>query len=424
MTKKVTGWIDATYSVTEQRLHAMDALRCAALLVVIAHAAVSYMRIPTPGLLWVVYDQRTSPLFDWIFWWAQIIAMPLFFLVAGFFATKLYESLGPRSFLLHRTKRIFGPLIVGSVTLLPATFCVWAWGWLISGRCTVRDILRMQFSRDIQSELYGFAHLWFLQYLFLLCVAFWIIQRLIDVMAARAYVSKMVRWSYSLVLSPWKRFLPLVPTILILSIKPGIVLSFHNSFFPDPLKLLYYSLFFAVGLYLYRIRDSLECLVPSSSTYLLLSIPLFGCASWLLKRHLIGELHAPSLVALAASIALLAWLSVFGLVGLSLLFFNQPRPAIRYLSDASYWIYLCHLPILGLLQTSLSQLPWPVSLKFFIVVIATLALSLFSYQSMVRYTFIGLVLNGQRISRRSTSSKKRIREAFQTYRTLAKYSDS
>ena len=72
---------------TGKRLAAFDALRGGAMLLgVCLHGAIAYMPSRMPGLLWVVQDESTSPLFDVVFWWVHAFRLPLFFLVAGFFA--------------------------------------------------------------------------------------------------------------------------------------------------------------------------------------------------------------------------------------------------------------------------------------------------------------------------------------------------
>ena len=52
---------------------------------------------------------------------------------------------------------------------------------------------------------------------------------------------------------------------------------------------------------------------------------------------------------------------------------------IRYLADASYWVYLCHLPLVGYLQLGLYHLDLPAAVKFALVVAGTAALALLSY---------------------------------------------
>ena len=69
---------------------------------------------------------------------------------------------------------------------------------------------------------------------------------------------------------------------------------------------------------------------------------------------------------------------------------------LRYLSDASYWIYILHIPVVMGLQLAVRNLPGPTELKFAGVLLATVMIGLVTYQIMVRYTFIGAILNGRR----------------------------
>jgi glucan biosynthesis protein C len=81
--------------------------------------------------------------------------------------------------------------------------------------------------------------------------------------------------------------------------------------------------------------------------------------------------------------------------------FNRPQPVIQYFADSSYWVYLTHLPIVGLIQVDLFAVPTHAELKFLIVLVGTMALTLTSYQVMVRHTFLGLWLHGRRDRARS-----------------------
>jgi hypothetical protein len=47
-------------------------------------------------------------------------------------------------------------------------------------------------------------------------------------------------------------------------------------------------------------------------------------------------------------------------------------------------------------QIALVPLPWPPSVKFFLVMAVTTLLLLASYRWLVRYTWIGTLLNGPR----------------------------
>ena len=68
----------------------------------------------------------------------------------------------------------------------------------------------------------------------------------------------------------------------------------------------------------------------------------------------------------------------------------------RYLSDASYFLYLAHLPIVFVLQVLLMNVPLHWSLKFPLIVAIALGVLLAAYHSLVRRTFIGELLNGRR----------------------------
>jgi ABC-type multidrug transport system ATPase subunit len=84
---------------------------------------------------------------------------------------------------------------------------------------------------------------------------------------------------------------------------------------------------------------------------------------------------------------------------------SHPSAAVRYFSDASYWIYLVHLPIVAALQVVVGRLPWHWSVKFPIVFVVSMVALLISYRYLVRSTFIGQVLNGRKYPRTPRSSK-------------------
>ena len=92
-------------------------------------------------------------------------------------------------------------------------------------------------------------------------------------------------------------------------------------------------------------------------------------------------------------------LSVIGWTGGFVRWFAQPSPAIRYVADASYWIYIVHLPVVVALQVWLVRLAWPAWVQVPLVVAATVILLLAVYHAGVRYTWVGAWLNGRRHTR-------------------------
>ena len=70
------------------------------------------------------------------------------------------------------------------------------------------------------------------------------------------------------------------------------------------------------------------------------------------------------------------------------------------MADASYWVYLLHLPLVFFLQVAVQDVPWHWSLKFPLILSLTLVPLFVSYHFLVRPTVIGGWLNGRRYPRR------------------------
>ena len=75
---------------------------------------------------------------------------------------------------------------------------------------------------------------------------------------------------------------------------------------------------------------------------------------------------------------------------------NSRNRVLRYISDASYWIYLVHLPLLFGIQGLLTRVDLHVWLKFAISSLAAIAIAFVVYEVGIRYTPIGTMLNGKK----------------------------
>ena len=89
----------------------------------------------------------------------------------------------------------------------------------------------------------------------------------------------------------------------------------------------------------------------------------------------------------------------FGAMGLFRWIFARERFWVRYLSDASYWLYLTHLPLVIGAQMLLVTWPMNIHLKCLLISATIVAGLLVVYQVGVRYTVIGTVMNGPRVCR-------------------------
>ena len=91
-----------------------------------------------------------------------------------------------------------------------------------------------------------------------------------------------------------------------------------------------------------------------------------------------------------------AWTMALGLIGLFHRLFPYPRPAMSWLADASYWMYLVHVPLVMTAQLLIRQWPLPAEVKCVVILATVTLLLLASYRWCVRYTPIGSLLNGPR----------------------------
>ncbi len=373
------------------RLHAVDALRGTAIFFVVTlHAALAYTQLDIPRLVWGVRDRAPHLGFDWLCWGLMGTSVPLFFAISGFLSAEIYEGRGPAGFLKNRAGRILGPFVAGLVIVGPSCFYAWSYGWLVTGRCTLREITRIRF-RDpvIEGELLGAGHLWFLLYLVPMLAAYWAVRRY------RLRLPSPGRWIDAL----WLPLVLAIPSAVLLwasrkSCGIDAALDRHNSFLWNPLRLLHHGSFFAMGAALRHLRPDLRRLADRGWIYLLAAVPVFAVRANLLQRDFSGGLSGSQAVILAAAGGVLSWLTTLGLIGVYRRLVTHRIAPIRYLADSSYWIYLTHMPLVGLIQADLYRVDLPRSVKFALVLATTLAIGLGSYETLVRRTFVGRFLSG------------------------------
>ena len=95
----------------------LDALRAGAMLLgIVLHASLSFF----PSF-WMVTDRRQDPGFGIVFSAIHGFRMPLFFVLSGFFSAMLLHRRGSWSLVKHRFRRVFLPLLLGMVTIVPLT---------------------------------------------------------------------------------------------------------------------------------------------------------------------------------------------------------------------------------------------------------------------------------------------------------------
>jgi peptidoglycan/LPS O-acetylase OafA/YrhL len=165
--------------------------------------------------------------------------------------------------------------------------------------------------------------------------------------------------------------------------------------------LAYHAIFFGFGALLYASSGATNRLGRGWWIQLVLALLLLPLALALAlhlpwARELASDEGTRRLLANLGQV-LYVWLMIFGLMGLAETVLNRERPWVRYVSDSSYWLYLVHLPLIIVGQALLRDVSLPAIVKLTILIAVSTAILLVSYQLLVRYTWIGRLLNGPRI---------------------------
>jgi peptidoglycan/LPS O-acetylase OafA/YrhL len=372
------------------RLHALDGLRAAMMLLgLVLHSAASYTHTPLADA-WPYQDAQTNRLFDVAVFVIHLFRMPTFFVMAGFFAAFLYDRDGAAGFLRHRMRRILLPFAAAWIVTAPAL----ASGFFAAHvRQSGWDRAMALVTGPAADTTPNTMHLWFLYYLLIFylvaALALPVIRRLpapLRAAFARAFRASGTGATGLLALA----------AVTIATLVPMQVPALETSvsFVPAPRVLVAYLVFFAFGWLLFARHADLAAFASRPWLHLgaatviglaYMSIALDPSLSQGV-RHYVGVTAA----------GLATWLFVFGWIGIFVRYFTKPRPLPRYFADASYWIYLIHLPFTIWIPALLAPVPFPAIVKFLIVLSGTTLVTVSTYHYLVRSTWIGVFLNGRR----------------------------
>jgi glucan biosynthesis protein C len=320
--------------------------------------------------------------------------MPVFFVIAGFFAAFLYTRRGANTLLRNRVQRIALPLMCGWIILFPLVIVAAGFAQARSSIPTPIDPNDLTLGQVLNHLM----HLWFLYDLLILYgvallvmpLVQWIPQKVAD------RILDGFRWVVPISWGPL--FFSLI-TALSLYPMQDWALDTSDSFLP-PLRILTaYGVFFLFGWVLYSRGTLLPTFSPRAWGNLFVGFVFFGLYVFCISRAVtmgptVG-MHSLAIGSLAAAM----WFFIYGFLGLFLRYFEKPIPLARYMADASYWMYLVHLPCTIVVPALLSTVPWPTFVKFGVVVGTTTLLTVVTYHYWVRATVIGEVLNGRRYPR-------------------------
>ncbi|MFN3857870.1 MAG: acyltransferase family protein [Caulobacter sp.] len=383
-----------------ERLHALDAVRGFALLLGVAfHATMSFL--PGPQA-WIVMDDQRSEVMAVTFFALHIFRMTVFFLIAGYFGRLLLQRRGLGGFIVDRLKRIAAPLAIFWPMVLMAIIGVLVWN-------TIETLGGIPKNAPpppaITPTAFPLTHLWFLWVLLLFYPAMLVLRGVGKLLDRVGHVARMVDGLVAFLTRSLLGPVALAaPVALSLWLKPDLMAwvgipTPDQSLIPNAIAATAYGIAFTFGWLLQRQDGLIQAFTRRWALNLGVAIAATTAAYLIVRGTPIPtRMDDESLRAVFSALyALAVWTWTFGLIGAALTFLAGHSPVRRYIADASYWVYIVHIPLVMALHVLLrdAALAWPI--KYLLVVAGTLVPAFITYELLVRHTHLGWLLNGRRI---------------------------
>ena len=385
------------------RYHGLDVVRATMMLLgVVIHTALVYCE----PQIWVYEDPDRTALAGILVLAIHIFRMPAFFVMAGFFGAMLFDRRGPGGFASHRYDRIVLPLVIGWFVIFPlvawSLSFAFTWAYLPTEERTIGFAYeKMSLNADFADA--GPMHLWFLYYLVYFYLAFATATFLLRRFAAP--VAGWCRTAFRSLSLGRLRWIGLPAVIIVTSLQmltmeePGIDTT--ESFWPAWHIIFLYGLYFGVGWAAFGNREIVERLKDWAWLRLGVGGSLLMCAlgmSVTTSLAIDGEAeHADAMfIANQCLQATTCWILILGITGVSERLFTRANPAVRYMVDASYWIYLMHLPLTFFIPALFRHWNMWGLVKMPVMIVLVTVVLLVVYHFAVRGTALGVLLSGRR----------------------------
>lgn len=376
------------------RLYALDNLRAVMMwLGIVLHVAMIYTVQPMPAP-W--HDTQSSMGADAVLGIIHAFRMPTFFILAGFFVALLVERRGLVAMLKNRVLRLGAPFAL----LWPPLFVAIS----LCAMLFVHRMVRGTWGMDptIVPVIPGHPkintmHLWFIWILLWFCVATFALTPLVK-KVSQQWRQQLGRVFLGVASSTFGLAMLALPlAVLGLGYRGGFLID-SGAFIPPLAEWLHNGLFYAFGLALYQQRDTL--LAHYQRCWL-----QYGALGWVfigISGVLVKMDHdQPGSIAHFEFFSglvynLCTWFWSVGVIGLFARHMRRTSPVLQYLSHASYWVYLIHMPLTILFGALLFGEPLSVFTKIAINIATTTLIALLSYHFLVRSTPLGTLLTGKR----------------------------
>lgn len=353
------------------RIYFLDSARAILMLLGIPyHAALIYARHNS----WeFAKSDDSSGLLEHLAETIHIFRMPLFFIVAGYFAFMMLSRKGPGAWFGGRTIKLGVPLVAAAFLLNPLS--LWAQDDSMSLMTRVGD--------------HWLAHLWFLTTLLMQCG----VLALLAMTPLRRHFETMVDVCVS------RPVFGIVALVVLTSGLSGLG-SMLGKFVPDTLVLkitvlsaIGYLPYLLMGVAMRMNARVLDFMSTSSGTNLVVTVLAIA---FLLEVPWGGF----SINVVRMFISTVACIGVArALFALCRLMLNTPSQAVRKVADASFTVYLVHFPLLNVFYKWVKPAGIPAMAEFLLLVGLVTAVSFAIHALMERSGLLMFLFNGVPMSR-------------------------
>jgi len=375
------------------RLHGVDLLRALMMLLgIVLHVALSFIEGPATGE-WLYRDPQRSPAAGLIFLAIHVFRMPVFFVMAGIFAALIWQRQGVWGFIRHRIYRLLVPLLAGWIVLFPVVKWVIVWG--LAAQTPEKELpavagLALLVAMKPWSDP-NLIHLWFLYQLLVLCAAAMLLccaWRLVPVRPrdwGRRFQGILVvgrlRWLRVPIL--------VIATALCLTQSAEPILETSAALLPPLHVLGGYAVCFFGGWVFMLTPGALQGLqrlawLKLAMGVLAVVVAVLASIAWFGIK--LGDPTATAQISPVVALrtaqwsnAIAIWLIALGGIGALERILTRPIGWVRSLCEASFWIYLVHLPIC--LASVIMLRAWDASalMKMLVAIAITLLVSLLTF---------------------------------------------
>lgn len=334
-----------------------------------------------------VLSNDRSTVLDLLAEFLHSFRMESFFAVAGFFSLLILLREPVWTWLQGRLVRIAVPLICCTLLFAPVQAYTLTRYAMMTGALPSGDFGDAFLARYLALP-YTVMHLWFLHALLGLTIALaaaaWICRsipacgRLASALAdGLARLSSRPFWMGGILLAA------LFSIVWMVSPPPQ---PFIPMFFVN--KIWLFAPFFLFGAAMAARPALREWMIRTDALTPLLALAF--SALFVVADHVAGS--GSMLRAVGACGAGLFWLHT--ILSMAARHLDRHSPLVRHMCDASFTVYLFHLPIALLLALPLLRVSWPPVLEFLILVTVTTALSLIIHEIIRKSALLSLMFNG------------------------------